>query len=120
MDKDENAIHDSNKDTSLEEVEEVRTEGNNKGQRDTFESNRVVVAINEDELKKNKNEQGNETIILSKYDSEETVRKDREDGDDLDESTAEVLIFADTLLKSLKRKMRKVKQNGNGKEKLLN
>ena len=82
--------------TSVEEVEEVRTEGNNESQSETFESNRVVVAINEDELEKNKDEQGNETIILSTYDGEETVCKDREDSEDLDESTA-VLIFADTL-----------------------
>ena len=39
---------------------------------------------------------------------------------DLDESTAEVLISADTLLKSLKCTTRKGKQNGNGLEKLLN
>ena len=55
-----------------------------------------MVAFNEDELEKNKDEQGNETIILSTYDGEETVRKD---GEDFDESTVEVLIFADTLLK---------------------
>ena len=43
-------------------------------------------------------QQGNETIILSTYNGEETVREDREDGEDLDESTKEVLIFVDTLL----------------------
>ena len=78
-------------------------------QLEMFESTRVVMAINEDELEKNKDEPGNETIILSKYDGKETIRKDCEDGKDLDESTAEVLIFADTLLKSLKRTTRKGK-----------
>ena len=54
-------------------------------------------------------QQGNETIILSTYNGEETVREDREDGEDLDESTTEVLIFVDTLLKSLKSSARKGK-----------
>ena len=61
---------------------------------EAFESNGVVAAFNEDELEKNKDEQGNETIILSTYDGKETVGKDREDSEDLDESTAEVLIVA--------------------------
>ena len=68
-----------------------------------------MVAINEDELEKYKDEKGNQAIILSTYDGEETVREDRENGEDLDESTAKVLIFADTLLKSLKRTRRKGK-----------
>ena len=37
MGKDENAIHDSNKDRSVEEVEEVRTEGNNESEQEVFE-----------------------------------------------------------------------------------
>ena len=105
MDKDENAIQD----TSVEEVEEIRREGteeNIESQRETVESNRAVVAIYEDELEKNKGEHGSETIMLSTYDSEESVREDCED---LNESTTEVLIFADTLLKSLKRTTRKGK-----------
>ena len=105
MDKDENAIED----TSVEEVGEVRIEGaeeNNEGQRETVESNRAVVAINEDELKRNKGKQGNETVILSTYDDEESVCKDREDPD---ESTTDIIIFADTLLKALKRTTRKGK-----------
>ena len=63
MDKDENAIQD----TSVEEVGEVRFEGaeeNNEGQLETVESNRAVVAINEDELERNKSEQEDETVIL--------------------------------------------------------
>ena len=105
MDKDENATED----TSVEEVGEVRIEGaeeNTEGQRETVESNRAVVAINEDELKRNKGEQGNETVILSTYNDEESVCKDREDSENPDESTADVLIFADTLLKALKRTTR--------------
>ena len=108
MDKDENAIQD----TSVEEVGEVRIEGaeeNNEGQRETVESNRAVVAINEDELERNKGEQENEIVILSIYDGEESVPKDGEDSEDPDESTADVLIFADTLLKSQKCTTRKGK-----------
>ena len=45
MDKDENAIHDGNKDTSVEEVRTEGTEENNESQRETFESNRTEVAI---------------------------------------------------------------------------
>ena len=120
MDTDENAIED----TSVEEVGEVRIEGaeeNNEGQRETIESNRAVVAINEDELKRNKGKQGNKAVILSTYDDEESVRKDREDSEDPDESTADVLIFADTLSKKNRNAQReRVKQNGNGLEKLLN
>ena len=71
--------------------------------------NRAVVAINEDELKRNKGKQGNETVILSTYGDEESVCKDREDSEDPDESTADVLIFADTLLNALKRTTRKGK-----------
>ena len=98
MDKDENAIQD----TSVEEVEEVRREGteeNSESQRETVESNRAVVAIYEDELEKNEGEHGSETVMLSTYDGEESVREDREDGEDLNESTTEVLIFAEHLVK---------------------
>ena len=75
VDKDKDAIHNSNKDKSVEEVEEVKTKGNNKSERQTFESNKGVVAINEDGLEKKMDEQGNERTLLSTYDGEKPYVK---------------------------------------------